>query len=172
MACRSEAIILYCLVFSFFCVSVVYAGENCQLFSAKKGSQAFLLDKSKALSSGPIDFGVHRFYGSDRDEYSVPTQYTLITSPRKNKLLSAGSLLGFLRLREVASPCANTRSFEMYYIIRIKDTEDHSWLPMNVNDDSIGLPDFEDLGRGDGTAKFNLNFELRVIGRIVDGRKK
>lgn len=122
--------------------------DICDQVSKEKSPTAFLLNPDNQLNQGPIDFGKHVFSTNTEDEYKIRTGFMLITTPAKNKLLDKDPPLGFLRLQQKKSLCKNSNLYDVYYVFRVRDSSDRSWMPMRVDDKNVGLPNFEDLNNG------------------------
>jgi hypothetical protein len=164
-------ILIYFLFLEFTGQNFVFSQNRpdsavCESIKNKHESLAVLIDKSGAINRGPINFGTHIYAGSPSDYYYIPTGYTLLVSPARHKLRRNGPLLGFLDLRKIKSPCADSNLYQVRYILQIRDPDDRSWLPVSIEDRNVGLPVFQDLNNGDEDASIKPVFDLRVVGKI------
>jgi len=165
----------------------VYAGQPavCALLKKEKKPAMYLLDKDGKVSKGPVDLGTYAYVYEPRDMVKIPTNYRLVIYPRRiqyespNQAHTDGSTL-----TPTKSVCPNSRTYMIGFHWRefrvgkgysdMGDVEKY-YKEMPLKIDEFIRPDFiENLANGFTDYYINpiCRFDCRIVGTIVDGRKK
>lgn len=145
--------------------------EVCRLLKNEKGPVAYLLDKNGKVSRGPIDYGRYGYRYKEKDFYYIPTQYRMVISPARLKVISlhAGS---WLELKEVTPVCRNSKTYEISYANQDwpQSATDRSWLPKKES--AVA----EDIEVEDPNSPYPVvlkyRFDFRIVGETYDATNK
>lgn len=155
-------------LFGFTSNSVLASAEKiCNVIKKEKLPTAYLVDKNGSLSNGPIqlgDFAVSRNLVAD--QIIAPTQYNLIISPKKLKLISNCPAGGCIKLKKIKDICPNSKTYSIG--IGFSFTHGDGVRPYKIEAPNkfIGL-DFEDPS-SDYPITLNLKFDQSVVGKLIE----
>ncbi|GAB2854018.1 hypothetical protein GCM10027277_23110 [Pseudoduganella ginsengisoli] len=142
----------------------------CRLIASSKSPTVFLIDKSKNISTGPINLGKYGYINNDEDYNVILTDYKVIITPARLKVIPcAGSCLS---VKKAKSLCPGTATYDLAYtrINKRRDINDLSWLPFKV-DTYATFPDVEDPA-SPYPVGVTYHFEQRIVGEMYDASKK
>lgn len=148
--------------------------EVCELLKLAKEPVGYLLDKDGNISKGPIDFGRFAVSGHHLiDQVIAPTQYQLLISPARLKLIGTCPAGGCIKLIKIKSICPNSQMFKVGIGFSITKTDETRPYKMTFNDHHIFIGmEFEDPKPPvPFDVKIDFQFDTRVIGELVEPQK-
>jgi hypothetical protein len=144
----------------------------CRIISSSTGPSAYLLDQGGALSKGPVDFGQLQISADIvADQILIPSNYKLIVTPRRLRLVGTCSAGGCIKLVPMKKPkCKNSQEFQIVLGFSFKRKGggrpyryewegNHQFSGIEFEDPKDDMP---------MNAEVTYHFDPRVVGEIVD----
>jgi len=173
----SQPVILIVLALSLvFIDSDAHAGNKsdvCALLKKEKWPAAYLLNKDGDVSEGPVDFERYVYtLNKAVDFIDIPTTYRVVIWP-KRIVVGEAFIFGSFELKPTKSVCPNATTYEVSYFTRGFPTFNPEQLPYKVDQAAANFPPMEDPQDPSFTeSSLHVRFNSRVVGEIVDGRRK
>lgn len=172
---RLMVVATICMTIGSYChASEVNNPDVCKLLKRAKFPVGYLLDKDGKPNKGPIDFG--RFLVSSHqliDQVIAPTQYQLLISPARLKLIGTCPAGGCIELVKIKSICPNSQLFQIGIGVSVtkiggarpykyKYEDKHEFIGMEFEDPKPPIP---------VDVKIDFQFDIRVTGELVEPKK-